>query len=277
MRLAQPPLYTIQGSKQLQLLIGTIRNQDDTGDLARAPLEFEQQESGYITPILHADTSTEYQRWSPYTWISSIKQFLSTMKGTVQIFDQWCPTAQRQHDKSLMFAFQHKYGKQKKKLAQLNRCRIWLQVTTLSDVTASNGTSLCPYALRGEKHPHRRSNYKWRGQNDMNKKAWKTWSAALKTTFTSNGLQLHTPLGEWCDTIQSQMWPTYKDTEHTLYMAPTQIGATWTAHRLIGINATQGLMYNPKGIPRSPQKKTVKISLRSRTFHTLIFSNSITR
>ena len=33
-----------------------------SGALARASLELEQQESGYITPILHANTSTEYQR-----------------------------------------------------------------------------------------------------------------------------------------------------------------------------------------------------------------------
>ena len=129
-------------------------------------------------------------------------------------------------------------------------------MTTLSDLTASNGTTLCPYALQGDKHPHRKSNYKWRGQNDMNKKAWKTWSTALKTTFTSNGTQLHTPLGEWCDTIQSQKWPTYKDTEDTLYMAPTQIGSTWTAHRLLGINSSQGLLYNPSGISSSPPKKS---------------------
>ena len=196
------------------------------------------------------------------------------MNGTVQIFDQWCPTAQRQNDKSRMFAFQHKYGKQSKKLAQLNRCRIWLQVTTLSDVIASNGTSLCPYALRGEKHPHRKSAYTWRGQNVMNNKAWKIWSVALKTTFTSNGSQLHIPLGDWCDTKQSQKWTTYKDTEDTLYMAPTQIGATWTAHRLLGINATQGLMYHPRGVPISPPDNAVKVSLQSSTSQTLIFSDS---
>ena len=52
--LAQPPLYTIQGHKQLQLLIGIIRNQDDTGDLAQVSLEFEQQESGYTVDEKYA-------------------------------------------------------------------------------------------------------------------------------------------------------------------------------------------------------------------------------
>jgi len=122
--LSQPSLYTIQGHKQLQLLLGIIRNQDDTGDLARASLEYEQQGSRYIIPILDKDTPTRYQIWSPETWIGSIKTFLQTMDATVKIYNQWCPTPQRDHDKSLMLAFQYKYGKQKKKLSQLKRCRI---------------------------------------------------------------------------------------------------------------------------------------------------------
>jgi len=194
--LAQPPFYTIQGSKQLQLIIGTIRNEDDTGDLARASLELEQQELGYITPLLSKETQIDYQQWSQSTWISSIKKFLIFMTGVVQIYQQWCPKAQRAQDKSHMLAFQYKYRKQKKKLAQLNRCRMWLQVTTLSDVTDANGTTLCPYASRGEKHPHRARTYTWRRRNNINKKVWKTWCTTPKTTFTTDGTQLHSPLGD---------------------------------------------------------------------------------
>ena len=36
--LSHPPFYFQQGYKQLQLLIGTIRNKDDTGDLAKVSL-----------------------------------------------------------------------------------------------------------------------------------------------------------------------------------------------------------------------------------------------
>ena len=176
-----------------------MRNEDDTGDLAHASLELEQQELGYITPILSKETQTEYQIWSPPTWISSIKRFLTSMTGAVQIYQQWCPKAQRAQNKSLMLAFQYKYRKQKKKLAQLNRCRMWLQVTTLSNVTDANGTTLYPYASRGEKHPHRATTYTWRRQNNMNNKAWKTWCTALKTTFTTDGTHLHSPLGDWSE------------------------------------------------------------------------------
>ena len=78
--LAQPPFYITQGYKQLQLLIGTIRNQGDTGKLARASLEFEQQESSYITLILSNITPTTYQEWTPKTWVGSIKEFFLQCK-----------------------------------------------------------------------------------------------------------------------------------------------------------------------------------------------------
>jgi len=72
--LAHPPFYTQQGFKQLQMFLGTIRNKDDTGEYIKALLELEQQESGYITPILLVETSITYLAWSPNTWVGSVKK-----------------------------------------------------------------------------------------------------------------------------------------------------------------------------------------------------------
>ena len=69
------PLHTIQGYKQTQLLIGSIRNQDEVGKLIMASLQYEQMESGYITPILKSETSITYQNWATPTWIGSLKKF----------------------------------------------------------------------------------------------------------------------------------------------------------------------------------------------------------
>ena len=128
-------------------------------------------------------------------------------------------------------------------------------MTTLSDMTDANGTTLCPYASRGEKHPHRATTYTWRRQNNMDKKAWKTWCTALKATFTTDGTHLHSPLGDWSEeNPPSQKWLTYKDKE-SLFMTPLQQGKTWTEHKLIGINKSQGLIYNTKALPASPPKR----------------------
>ena len=141
------------------------------------------------------------------------------MSGSVYIHQQWCPKAKREQDKSLMLVFEHKYQKKKKKLAQLNRCSIWLRVTTLSNVTDANG-------IQRRKHPHRATTYIWRRQNNIDKKSWKTWCTALKATFTTDGAHLHLPLEDWSkENPPSQKWLTYKVKE-SLFMPPLQQGKT---------------------------------------------------
>ena len=111
--LAHPPFYTQQGFKQLQMLLGTIRNKDDTGDYIKASLELEQQESGYTTPILSVETPITYQAWAPKTWVGSVKRFLHTMSAETKLYNQWCPTEQRTDDTSLMTAFEARFTKPK--------------------------------------------------------------------------------------------------------------------------------------------------------------------
>ena len=55
------PLITTQGFKQTQLLIGSLRNDDDTGKLTSATLQYEQIDSGLTTPILQTTTTLTYQ------------------------------------------------------------------------------------------------------------------------------------------------------------------------------------------------------------------------
>ena len=50
-RLAHPLFYTQKDLKKIQMILGTIRNKDDTGEYITAPLELEQQEAGHTTPI----------------------------------------------------------------------------------------------------------------------------------------------------------------------------------------------------------------------------------
>ena len=114
-------LHTIQGYKQTQLLIGSIRNQDEAGKLIMASLQYEQMESGYITPILKLETSITYQKWATLTWIGCIKKILHKMDAEIEIPTIAYPQAQREFDVSLMETFQIKYSG-KKILAQLNRC-----------------------------------------------------------------------------------------------------------------------------------------------------------
>ena len=77
------PLITTQGFKQSQLLIGSLRNDDDTGKLASSTLKFEQIDSGLTTSILMKTITPTYQTWIALTRISSFKTFLRNMRWLV--------------------------------------------------------------------------------------------------------------------------------------------------------------------------------------------------
>ena len=160
--LPHPPFCTQQGYKQLQLLTGTTRNRDDTGDLEKVSLKYEQQESGYISPLLSGRALLTYQQWPPSTWIGSIRKILTTMKATIHIYDQWCPTQQKENDVSLILHFQKRHKKKRQKVEQLNRYRVWLGVVTLSNIPDVSGTILCPFTSHGDQHPHRTTTSTWR-------------------------------------------------------------------------------------------------------------------
>ena len=81
----------MQGYKQIQLMIGSIRNKDEASKLILASLKYKQMELGYITLILNDNTPITYQKWSPPTWIGSVKFFLSNMKAEIQIPHVQCP------------------------------------------------------------------------------------------------------------------------------------------------------------------------------------------
>ena len=110
------------------------------------------------------------------------------------------------------------------------------------------------------------------------KKHWKTWNKAVKITFTTDGVHLHTPLGDWCTQGEpSQRWQTYKDASDDLFVSPTGIHKTWMRHPLVASNKRACLIYNSTGTPATPPERATRISLRSRTEKTLIFGNSFTQ
>ena len=74
-----------------------------------ASFQYEQMESGYTSPLLGKLTSLKYQKWSPSTWIGSIKSFLQLMNAEIQIPHFQYPQLQREREISLMEAFQIKY------------------------------------------------------------------------------------------------------------------------------------------------------------------------
>ena len=99
-----------------------------------------------------------------------------------------------------------KKSKSNIKLIQiLNRCRIFLQVITLSDITDLSGKKITKNYTIGKRDPNRSSKWTWPNQNKIEPKYWKIWKNTIQTIFLDkNTLTLLHQLGQFITTPQDR-------------------------------------------------------------------------
>jgi hypothetical protein len=102
----------------------------------------------------------------------------------------------------------------KSQLESINACRLYLQITTIAEISNENGTNLLQCALKGKLDQHTnlpqlwlysKSTLDWPYQERPPTKAWYFWKKLL-TSFTTNtpALSLIQPLGPWLSTVHTQ-------------------------------------------------------------------------
>ncbi len=91
-----------------------------------------------------------------------------------------------------------------KELQTINNCQMYLQVTTLAEITNHTGTHLLPNTMyHNNQIPSLTtitiSNYQWPIQPSPAKAAWKLWTKVLQQQYTIPGLptMLTAPLRPW--------------------------------------------------------------------------------
>jgi hypothetical protein len=73
-----------------------------------------------------------------------------------------------------MQTFQSKNASDKD-LATLNRCRIFLQVISISDISLADGSALLSEVKEGRRPEGRRSRLEWPVQGPPSAQDWKIW------------------------------------------------------------------------------------------------------
>jgi hypothetical protein len=82
----------------------------------------------------------------------------------------------RDNDKYIMEEF-YRSGQRGQALFRLNCCRMYLQVTTVSDITTGDGYYITQYAWMGQFDHHQTSRYEWPRQPRPTD--WSLWRSAL--------------------------------------------------------------------------------------------------
>jgi hypothetical protein len=121
-------LATAQNYSRLQYLIGHIRSKSITTKLIRQQLDYTQLEIGCPSQVLGQDYNRYIQASLCRNWITAIWESLHACKASVTINSDWIPQSARIGDITVMEELMGSALVNKRDLAVINRCRIYLRV-----------------------------------------------------------------------------------------------------------------------------------------------------
>jgi hypothetical protein len=143
------------------------------------------------------------------SWIKQIHTFLKQIDGSLQIADLTIKPLQRERDYYIMDAVVPLSDFPPSAICQINYCRLYLQILTISDMTNATGTRLAPGIRHGiHLWSQSKSKFQESHQERPNKAFWTIWRRFLNTLSNFHGY-LFTPLGSWlfpADRLR-RLWP----------------------------------------------------------------------
>ena len=140
---------------------------------------------------------------SPHSWIKHLWAFCHQFD--IQLDDLVTANVilRRANDRFIMAEVSKaEYNFTNTDLKHINRCRIYLRVTSQADITNGNGLKLRNGVMKGELTQHHRDYYLWPRQDRPGLSSWRIWRKAIKKCFL-RGVELHVKatmqLGRWTD------------------------------------------------------------------------------
>jgi hypothetical protein len=130
-------LYDLQGTDGIRLFLQEINNNGMTKQMLQAVVETIQLESGIGKPIMEDTRPLDYIEWG---WIPGIRDFLQHIQGKITGVTTK-PPIYRINDAYIMDApILHSMTRKERIL--IHRCRIYLQIECLSDISNAAGTKI---------------------------------------------------------------------------------------------------------------------------------------
>ena len=201
--------------EKLKLLIGSVRLQDKVGQMIQIQLSWLQLFVGTSTKILQAD---RYIPYIPIGWMQNLHTHLVENRIKVEINNVWYPSKQREEDRVIMDIVCKKIPQWA--WAGINRCRLFLEATTLADITTLGGRYI-PENIRLVKGPLRRSVLEYPIQQKPSKTDIEQWKFLIDS-ISYNGL-LFTQLGQWIRN-GDQIYPFVMNIEATIVYKKVSVG-----------------------------------------------------
>ena len=233
-------LFNTMIYEKVKIFVNNIRKNNRLGSLLKIATETTQLHAGISDAILH--TNVDWSIWCPNTWITHLFYCLQLIgKGIQTTFKTY--RSVRKFDRNLMDVF-YLWGLTKSELENINICRIYLQVITISDITSMTGDTIMEEYCECKKI--RESILKWPNQCEPTKSMKATWKSAMHRLCLVNNYLIR-PLGQWTDTSH-QLW-NYMIEEEGGRLLRYDGNEQWAHYT---INATTYTRRSHRVHPRSP-------------------------
>jgi hypothetical protein len=253
-------LFAEQGSMNQTLsIMRHIQAKSTLGDQILIALRHYQNQAG-ISKCVLSDTIPLPHMSIP--WFDTFRQYLDNINGRLELTQSWQLKPQRAHDTFLMENFLNLKTFTPKEMKILNACRMYYQVTRLSDITTPDGSRLMAKISNGMLSREQfnvvyKPQNEWPEQERPNKTSWKLWQKALRLTVRNVSGRLYKPLGSWNRDIDPDWIYYLSTTDNYLYQsqdnvwtryAPIRLGITQTYNKTRHISEPPNLPYpaNPK-------------------------------
>mmetsp|Transcript_20247 Transcript_20247/g.28843 ORF Transcript_20247/g.28843 Transcript_20247/m.28843 type:complete len:463 (+) Transcript_20247:2603-3991(+) len=182
---------------KLVLFVHHIRENKRIAEVFYTSMSLTQLECGVSTPFIDLDPVIWFPLVTP-TWITCLWRDCKAANIDIKMHTDcfWTPTATRKNDLTIMSVANTMYrGTQ---LVQLNQCRLFLQVTYLSDIASVDGTRilLSYYNGRGHSDTGRNTRLTWPPMGDLPQQYWALWQEFLER-WCGSSLRIPTRLGGW--------------------------------------------------------------------------------
>ena len=221
--------YTTMGIAHIRFIMEHCRADTDLGKNFRINLECLKLEVGVGGSIL-SNRFQDYCVLATHGIVKHTWQFLAEHK--MFLYDNVSDLVlRRERDTFLVDAFRLR-GFKGKALRRLNLCRLFLQVSTLSDIVNGFGTHITTASQTGTKDRTRPNYHCYPNQGPVPHQIWEEWRNALSLTFCGghSSMRLINPLGMWIDEEHAQWKWFYSPGENRIYERRSH---DWGAYRFI--------------------------------------------
>ena len=195
--------------EKLKLLIGSIRLQDTVGKLLQLQITWLQLVAGTSENFLQSKVDVPYL---PKGWITNLHKQLVKHDIKVVLSSIWHPTAQREENRVIMDVVRDTLPDWT--WTGINSCRIFLQATTIADITTLDGTYV-PEKIRYVKSALRDQTLVFPHQTRPSKQDRAQWRHFVDC-ISQNG-HLYTSLGPWTRHPDQQFQYLYTPRTYVIY------------------------------------------------------------